>query len=97
MVLLVHLWEETVLDFHSIPEAPVIDFSSYTVLWYADKGSNASFVELQSLAKNKEGGVSAEILVFHSDFGSRRLNLWRLQKSAGPLQVEEKPQYDRGP
>jgi hypothetical protein len=83
-----------------IPESPQVDFSKHMVLWFADRGVNASFVESLEIAKNEEtNSFKAIIHVFHSDFGSSRLNLWKIPKISKEIiiQVEHKYEEHRGP
>jgi hypothetical protein len=86
--------------FSRIPESPQVDFSKDMVLWFADRGVNASFVESLEIAENEEtNSFKAIIHVFHSDFGSSHLNLWKIPKTRKEIiiQVEHKYEEHRGP
>ena len=83
-----------------IPESPQVDFSKHMVLWFADRGVNASFVESLEIVENGEtNSFKAIIHVFHSDFGSSHLNLWKIPKTRKEIiiQVEHKYEEHRGP
>jgi len=83
-----------------IPEAPQVDFSKNMILWFADRGANASFVESLEIIEHEEtNSYKAIIHVFHSDFGSSRLNLWKIPTTRKEIiiQVEHKYEEHRGP
>ncbi|MGV7220385.1 MAG: hypothetical protein ACQ9MH_02520 [Nitrospinales bacterium] len=77
---------------------PKIDFNNYRVLWFADRGANASFIESVDLVEDiKSGSLTAKIKVWHSDFGSRKLNLWKIKNKSKKIIFYEIHNYDEGP
>lgn len=93
---LVHAEDEGFITLHGSPEMPEMDFSRYALFWFADQGAQASYTDLKSLNSHADGWT-ATVEVVHSDFGSRRLNLWRIPIPDGPVAIQEKHLYDRGP
>ncbi|HXX58020.1 MAG TPA: hypothetical protein VEI96_08485 [Thermodesulfovibrionales bacterium] len=82
-----------------IPKPPPVDFSKHLVIWFADRGVNASFVESLEITDNEgTNSLKAIIHVFHSDFGSSHLNLWKIPKTSKEIiiQVEHKYEERRG-
>ena len=76
---------------------PEIDFNNYQALWFADRGAHASFVESAELAQDPESGTTtASFKIWHSDFGSRKLNLWEIPRTARKIIYREIHFYDRG-
>lgn len=81
-----------------VPSSPKVDFGKYQVLWFADRGANASFVESAELTEDPAtGSLTATIQVWHSDFGSRKLNLWQTPRTRKKITFHETHHYDRGP
>jgi hypothetical protein len=77
---------------------PKIDFNNYRVLWFADRGANASYIESLELVEDiKSGTLTAKIKVWHSDFGSRKLNLWKIKNKSKKIIFREIHHYDQGP
>ena len=55
-------------------------------IWFADHGAHASFVQSASLAENPgPGALMVSFQVWHSYFGSRKLNLWKTPAPPGKL------------
>lgn len=78
-----------------VPDPPVFDFARYVVLWFADRGAGASFVDSLELSTvSGSDSVLATVHVFHSDFGSRRLNLWQMTRTARPVAFDVKHGYE---
>lgn len=76
---------------------PQIDFNSYSVIWYANRGSGASFVESIKVLEEPQN-VKVKISIFYSDFGSSHLNLWKVSKIGKEVVFEEVKQFEtRGP
>lgn len=98
------LWElqENVMDdlppllSWMIPDPIQVDFPHHTVLWYSNRGARASFVELKNVTES-EHALTVHIEVTHSDFGSARLNLWRILKTDKPVMFKEIHFYNQGP
>ena len=81
-----------------VPPPPKVDFGKYQALWFADQGAHASFVESARLVEDpKTGSLTAVIKVWHSDFGSRKLNLWQIPRTGEKITFRETHHYDRGP
>ncbi len=81
-----------------VPPPPKVDFGKYQALWFADRGAHASFVESAKLEEDpKTGSLTAVIKVWHSDFGSSKLNLWQIQRTRKKITFRETHHYDRGP
>ncbi len=76
------------------PDPPAVDFTTTAVLWFADQGARASFVESLELERPASDTIRVAVTVFHSDFGSRRLNLWAIPRTASPLAFEVKHIYE---
>jgi len=79
-----------------IPDSPEVDFQQNTVLWYSNRGARASFVEIKKVVET-EHSLTVHIEVTHSDFGSSRLNLWRIPKTDKPVMFKETHFYNQGP
>jgi hypothetical protein len=77
-----------------VPDPPMIDFTANSVLWFADRGASASFVAAIELGPVPPDTVKVVITAFHSDFGSRRLNLWSIPRFDGPVLFEVKHEYE---
>jgi len=75
------------------PVTPHVDFDTQSVIWYADRGSNASFVRA-SKAVEYEDLIEVHITIYHSDFGSSRLNLWTIPKTNKAIRFVETHEYD---
>jgi len=81
-----------------VPPPPKVDFGKYQALWFADRGAHASFVESAKLVEDpKTGSLTAVIKVWHSDFGSSKLNLWQIPRTQKKITFRETHHYDRGP
>lgn len=81
-----------------VPPPPEFDFKNHQALWFADRGAHASFVESAELVEDAESGaLTAAIKVWHSDFGSRKLNLWKIPRTNRKIIFRETHHYDRGP
>ncbi|CAI2719201.1 hypothetical protein [Nitrospina watsonii] len=81
-----------------IPDPPPIDFNRHTVLWFSNRGAGASFVEMQRVVVSEDGGaLEAHIKVVYSDFGSKKLNLWKIPKTHLPVVFREQAVFDGGP
>lgn len=78
------------------PIMPIIDFEKYSVIWYADRGSRASFVTLNKVLERTDI-LEAHVALFYSDFGSSNLNLWTIPKTEKSVRFVESREYDRGP
>jgi len=77
---------------------PEIDFNIYQVLWFANRGANASYIESVDLVEDTESDtLTAKVKVWHSDFGSRELNLWKIPRVSKKIIFQETHLYDRGP
>ena len=78
-----------------IPKSPQVDFSKHMVIWFADRGVNASFAESLEITENEgANSLNAIIHVFHSDFGSSRLNLWNIPKTSKEIIIQVKHKYE---
>ncbi|MBP9728195.1 MAG: hypothetical protein KBD27_02330 [Candidatus Moranbacteria bacterium] len=77
------------------PVMPVIDFSKYSVIWYADRGSNASFTTLKKVLEYNDF-IEAQVTPFYSDFGSSHLNLWTIPKTDKEIRFVETKEYEQG-
>ena len=82
-----------------VPPAPQVDFSTNMVLWFAERGVNASFVESVALSPDKTSNtLNVLVTVFHSDFGSSHLNLWKIPRTKYNIVLKVKHKYEtRGP
>ena len=82
-----------------VPPAPQVDFSTNMVLWFAERGVNASFVESVALSPDKTSStLNVLVTVFHSDFGSSNLNLWKIPMTKYNIVLKVKHKYEtRGP
>ncbi len=79
-----------------IPKSPQIDFNNSMVLWFADRGVNASFVESLTITESEEtNALKASIHVFHSDFGSSHLNLWEIPKTSKEIIIQVEHRYEK--
>ena len=80
-----------------VPASPDIDFANYVLLWFADRGVGASLVDsLEVRLSTGRDSVLATVHVFHSDFGSRRLNLWQMPRTARPVAFAVRHSYETG-
>jgi hypothetical protein len=77
-----------------VPDPPSIQFTTNSVLWFADRGAKASFVSSLELKPALPDTVKVMVTVFHSDFGSRRLNLWSMPRFDGPVIFEVRHVYE---
>ncbi|TSC75236.1 MAG: hypothetical protein G01um101430_559 [Parcubacteria group bacterium Gr01-1014_30] len=88
------------LPFPKNPNQPVmseVDFDKYSVVWYADRGSNASFVTMKKMVEY-QNLIEAHLALFYSDFGSSHLNLWTIPKTEKEIRFVETKEYEqRGP
>ena len=75
------------------PIMPTIDFERSSVLWYADFAGSASWTTLQDVVEYPDA-LQADVTLFHSDFGSRHLNLWTIPKTAKPVRFVEQHEYE---
>ncbi len=81
-----------------VPKPPQIDFGKHMVIWFADRGVHASFVQSLEITENEErNSLNAIVYVFHSDFGSSNLNLWKIPKTDKEIIFKVEHKYDRGP
>jgi|TARA_Y100000310_G_scaffold90331_1_gene87612 hypothetical protein len=79
------------------PVKPIINFDEYSVIWYADRISQASFSGLSNVLEC-EGVIVANMTLFYSDFGSSHLNLWKIKKINKKINfIENKIYEERGP
>lgn len=79
------------------PIIPTVDFNNYSVIWYADKGKNASFSTATEMIEYDDH-IEIHITNFYSDFGSSHLNLWKIPKTTKPVKFIEESKYEeRGP
>jgi len=72
---------------------PQIDFNNYSVIWYANRGSGASFVNSIDVIEDSDQ-VVVKIGIFYSDFGSSHLNLWKVPKITKEVIFEEIKQFE---
>ena len=72
---------------------PEIDFNHYSVIWYANRGSGASFVESIRIMEEPQD-LKIKIRVFYSDFGSSHLNLWKVSKISKEIVFEEVKRFE---
>ena len=78
-----------------VPDSPTVDFSRYVVLWFADRGVGASFVDSLGLSEvSGRDSVVAVVHVFHSDFGSHRLNLWQMPRTTKRVVFQVQHTYE---
>ena len=77
------------------PIMPMIDFSKHSVIWYADRCSNASFTTMKEVLEY-DNFIQAHVSPFYSDFGSSHLNLWTIQKTDKEIQFVETKEYEQG-
>ncbi len=99
------LWSQLVSVRHSplragiLPAPPAVDFSRAMVLWFADRGAAASFVRSIGLDVDSLGEtLTVTVTAYHSDFGSRRLNLWEIPRTGRAIVFEVEHEYeDRAP
>jgi len=81
-----------------VPKPPQVDFSKHMVLWFAERGVHASFVQSLEITENEEkNSLNVIVYVFHSDFGSSNLNLWKIPKTDKEIIFKVEHKYDRGP
>ncbi|MCF8723510.1 hypothetical protein LQ236_001530 [Nitrospina gracilis] len=81
-----------------IPDPPPLDFTRHTVLWFSNRGAGASFVELERVVMSEDGdALEAHVKVVHSDFVSKKLNLWTIPKTHRPVVFREKKVFNEGP
>ncbi len=81
-----------------IPDPPPMDFTRHTVLWFSNRGAGASFVELERIVMSEDGdALEAHIKVVHSDFVSKKLNLWTIPKTHRPVVFRERSIFNEGP
>ena len=76
------------------PVMPIIDFGKYSVIWYADRGSNASFTTLKEVLEYDDF-IEARVIPFYSDFGSSHLNLWTIPKTDKEIRFVETKEYEQ--
>ena len=76
------------------PMMPQIDFDKYSVVWYADNGSNASFVTMNKVVEY-QNLIEAHLTLFYSDFGSSHLNLWTIPKTDKKIRFVETKEYEQ--
>jgi len=79
-----------------VPDPPEIDFENEMLLWFADRGASASFVSAIALDALPPETLRVRVTAFHSDFGSRRINLWRVPRYEGPVEFEIEHEYEDG-
>ncbi|NQT71683.1 MAG: hypothetical protein HQ553_02810 [Chloroflexi bacterium] len=80
-----------------VPELPQIDFSKNSVLWFADRGVNASFVSLPRVKEdNMAQALIATVYAFYSDYGSSHLNLWKIPPTEKEIVFEIVRDYEQG-
>jgi len=74
---------------------PMIDFSKYSVIWYSDRciGNTATTLEKVS---EFEDFIEARVMLFYSDYGSSKLNLWIIPKTDKKVRFVEEKQVDTG-
>lgn len=77
------------------PILPIIDFGKHSVIWYANRGSNASFVVMDKIVEF-DNLIEAHITLHYSDFITSDLNLWTIPKTSKPVQFVERQEYDGG-
>jgi len=75
------------------PVMPVIDFNKYSVIWYANRGSGASFVTINEILDFKDV-VQVNITLVHSDYLTRVLNLWTIPKTEKSVNFAEETEYN---
>ena len=79
------------------PIMPIIDFPKYSVVWYADRCSDASFTTMKEVLEFNDF-IQAHLIPFYSDFGSSHLNLWTIPKTDKEVRFVETKEYEqRGP
>ncbi|MDH3455390.1 MAG: hypothetical protein OER90_00995 [Gemmatimonadota bacterium] len=78
----------------NVPEPPTVDFTVASVLWFADRGAKASFVASLELQPVPPDTVKVIVTAFHSDFGSRGLNLWSMPRFDGSVIFEVRHEYE---
>ena len=77
------------------PVMPTIDFEKYSVIWYADRGTNASFVTLDEVLEQADF-LQAKVTLVYSDFGSSHLNLWTIPKTNKTVRFVENRESEKG-
>jgi|GEM_PF-4564965 len=85
--------------FGAPPERPEVDFNRYTVIWFAHRGANASFVRSIGAVRAGDGGrLSVTVTAYHSDFGSDGFDLWKIPRTDGEIVFSVVHEYEeRGP
>jgi hypothetical protein len=73
------------------PVMPQIDFSKYSVIWYAVRGSNASAVTVNKVVETTDT-IEVYATLLYSDYGSNGLNLWTVPKTDKPVRFIETPE-----
>ena len=76
------------------PVMPVINFSKHSVIWYADQCGNASFTNMKEVIEY-DNYIQAQVVSFHSDFGSSNLNLWIIPKTDKEIRFIETKKYEQ--
>lgn len=76
------------------PIMSIIDFSTYSVIWYADRCSNASFTTMKEVLEYNDF-IQAHVVPFYSDFGSTHLNLWTILKTEKEVRFVETKEYEQ--
>jgi len=62
-----------------LPDPPKVDFVNNSVIWFADKGAGASYVDSMLVgAYESDRKLFITFVAFHSDFSSDRLELWTI-------------------
>lgn len=78
-----------------VPEPPTVDFARSMILWFGHRGVGASFVDsLQLSTASDPDSIIAIVHVFHSDFGSRGFDMWRVPRTRRTVVFEVHHKYE---
>lgn len=70
---------------------PNIDFTQYSVIWYATK-RDASFVEVEKVEEFSDF-VEVKVVIIQSDFLTRELFLWTIPKTTKEIRFIERMEF----
>ena len=78
---------------YKIIQNPTLFDPTATLIWYADKGVNASFSSMTKVLEY-ENLIEVYITSFHSDFGSNAINFWQIPKTDKPARFVEDSYFE---
>ncbi len=77
------------------PPIPLVDFAEHSLIWYAEVGSFAFFVDLDEVLEF-ENVIEAHVTLHRTDFAENHLHLWNISLTDKPVRFVETELYDGG-